>query len=214
MLHTGEGAKKSDLNELTKGKVSAHYYVDRVGREYQLVDPKYRAWHAGTSRYQGRTGFNDFSIGVETEHKKGQNWPSVQRASLTKLFKYLIELYHIEQRWVVAHRWIAPNRKFDPSDWHDNELKMWINNLYVKPTHTIPGYPTAMPCGRGFWDFYLLNGSSGMFGLALTPETRDNDTEEVECTYMVFERAIFKYRYGDGVHLALLAEARTKGWIK
>ncbi len=133
VLHTGEGTKQSDLYTLTSSStnVSAHYYVDRAGHVYELVSPKERAWHAGVSAYVGRTSWNNFAIGIESEHKQGQDWPSVQRAAYADLCKYLIARYPIEQRYVAAHRWIAPSRRSDPTDWPDGALSLWIAQLFA-----------------------------------------------------------------------------------
>jgi N-acetyl-anhydromuramyl-L-alanine amidase AmpD len=135
VLHTGEGTRQSDLSTLTKPNgsksVSSHYYVCRDATIYQLVPDWREAWHAGVSEYLGFTNFNDFSIGIETEHKTGQNWPEVQRQALAWLCKLLITKYEIRRSMVVAHRWIAPGRKHDPSDWDDNGLMAWIEGLYV-----------------------------------------------------------------------------------
>lgn len=57
-----------------EGGLSAHYLIPESGdlsdpigtpRVIQLVDESKRAWHAGQSFWQGRTGLNDHSIGVE-----------------------------------------------------------------------------------------------------------------------------------------------------
>lgn len=136
VLHDGEGTMASDMGRLRNDKVaqskrvSAHYYVDRQGTIYQLVDPSLRAWHAGESSYLGLSNWNDFSIGVETEHKDGQDWPDVQRQQIAALFRYLINRYHIPQPYVAPHRWIATGRKFDPTNWPDEQLRPWIASLY------------------------------------------------------------------------------------
>src|SRR5262245_3532767 len=47
-------------------KVSCHYTIDRNGTIAAHVLEDKRAWHAGQSRMKdGRTGVNDFSIGIE-----------------------------------------------------------------------------------------------------------------------------------------------------
>lgn len=133
VMHTGEGSKASDLGELCSPstKKSAHYYVDREGHIYQLIDPKWRAWHAGVSAYAGRTTWNNFAVGIESEHRKGQDWPAIQKQAYAWLIEYLISNLHIQQQYVVAHRWIAPGRKDDPTDWPDSELIPWIKARFA-----------------------------------------------------------------------------------
>lgn len=146
VLHSGEGSKASDLYTLCSARppmnqrVSAHYYVDRAANIYQLVDDSRRAWHAGTSSYLGLTNWNDFAIGIETEHQLGQMWPDAQRAALAWLCRQLVVKYQIEQRMVVAHRWIAQpaGRKADPTNWPDTMLHIWISGLYVTPPPAPP----------------------------------------------------------------------------
>lgn len=48
--------------------VSAHLLVDRDGTVTQLLPFDTIAWHAGRSTWGGRTGFNDFSIGIEIDN--------------------------------------------------------------------------------------------------------------------------------------------------
>ena len=219
VLHDGEGTKASDLATLCSTRpppdrrVSAHYYVDRLSNVYQLVDPIKEAWHAGSSSYQGKTNWNTFSIGVETEHKSGQMWPKSQQDTIAELFRELIATYSIKEPWIAAHKWIATGRKYDPTDWPDVELRAWIHNLYMAPTYILPGLTGPMSCGQGFYDFYYANGGFGMWGYALTSEAKDIDSLGRECTWMRFERAVYKYVYGEGVHLALLVEAASKKWL-
>jgi N-acetylmuramoyl-L-alanine amidase len=51
-----------------KVKASAHLVVGRDGSITQLVPFNQVAWHAGKSAYEGRTGLNDFSIGIEIDN--------------------------------------------------------------------------------------------------------------------------------------------------
>jgi N-acetylmuramoyl-L-alanine amidase len=66
---------QSSLQELVhKNSISAHYlvpeshdktYLDDELKVFKLVDENERAWHAGSSYWQGRTAVNDQSIGIE-----------------------------------------------------------------------------------------------------------------------------------------------------
>jgi N-acetylmuramoyl-L-alanine amidase len=48
-----------------KAKASAHVVVERDGSVIQLVAFDRVAWHAGQSRWRGRTGCNAFAVGIE-----------------------------------------------------------------------------------------------------------------------------------------------------
>jgi N-acetylmuramoyl-L-alanine amidase len=67
IVHYTAGPYKASLNTLTNPKVraSAHLLVDRDGSVTQMVPFNKIAWHAGTSSYQGRIGFNKYSLGIE-----------------------------------------------------------------------------------------------------------------------------------------------------
>lgn len=49
-------------------KASAHIVLDRSGHIYQLVPFNIISWHAGRSSYQGRSGFNQYAIGIEIDN--------------------------------------------------------------------------------------------------------------------------------------------------
>lgn len=147
VIHTGEGTRKSDLETLTSraAKVSSNFYVDRAGKVYQLANTAFATWHAGRCSYAGRTDWNDRSIGIETEHRRGQDWPEVQKAALHELCRLLISIYRIKEEMIVAHRWVAVPRypwprKVDPSDWSNRELRAWIASLYGRPEPDIRDY--------------------------------------------------------------------------
>ena len=62
-------------------KASAHLVVGRKGEIFQLVPFNVIAWNAGRSAYQGRVGFNKYSIGIEIDNagpltKNGDNYTS------------------------------------------------------------------------------------------------------------------------------------------
>lgn len=48
----------------SKARSSSHLLIGRDGRIAQLVPFNYRAWHAGKGSYAGRTGFNQYAIGI------------------------------------------------------------------------------------------------------------------------------------------------------
>ncbi len=99
-------------------RVSAHFLVRRDGDLLQFVSGDQRAWHAGESAWNGRTGCNDFSIGVELEGLEGDTFEPAQYEQLAATLASLAAGYPI--RAVVGHEHIAPGRKNDPGagfDW-------------------------------------------------------------------------------------------------
>jgi N-acetyl-anhydromuramoyl-L-alanine amidase len=98
--------------------VSAHFLVRRDGRLVQFVSCNERAWHAGVSRFRGRTHCNDFSIGVEVEGTDDIPYETAQYTMLARLLRALDRRYPI--RHVAGHSDVAPDRKTDPGpafDW-------------------------------------------------------------------------------------------------
>jgi len=65
--YTATATARQAVNTLINPRVkaSAHLVVGRDGEIIQLVDFNTIAWHAGESSYNGRDGFNKFSIGIE-----------------------------------------------------------------------------------------------------------------------------------------------------
>lgn len=99
-------------------QVSAHFYIQRGGEIWQFVSCNDRAWHAGTSRYQGRDNCNDNSIGIELEGLEGDTFEAAQYEALQALCPALAQRYPIAH--IAGHEHIAPGRKADPGpglDW-------------------------------------------------------------------------------------------------
>ncbi len=67
IIHYTSGPYQPSLNTLVNPRVkaSAHVIVDRDGQITQLVPFDKIAWHAGSSSYGGRIGYNKYSIGIE-----------------------------------------------------------------------------------------------------------------------------------------------------
>ncbi|MBC7708901.1 MAG: 1,6-anhydro-N-acetylmuramyl-L-alanine amidase AmpD [Rhizobacter sp.] len=106
------------LVELTEIHVSAHFFVRRDGATLQFVSCNDRAWHAGVSKWRGRAGCNDFSIGIEMEGDDKAAFSQQQYTALNELLAALKFEYPIKA--VTTHSEIAPGRKIDPGptfDW-------------------------------------------------------------------------------------------------
>jgi AmpD protein len=99
-------------------QVSAHFFIRRGGELWQFVSCDMRAWHAGTSRFDGRENCNDFSIGIELEGLEGGCFEPAQYDTLAALLPALALQYPVQH--VAGHEHIAPGRKADPGpglDW-------------------------------------------------------------------------------------------------
>jgi AmpD protein len=99
-------------------EVSAHFLVRRDGEAVQFVPTARRAWHAGESRWRGRSRCNDFSIGVELEGTDEGAFEAAQYERLAALIRALRARYPLRQ--LASHSDIAAGRKTDPGpgfDW-------------------------------------------------------------------------------------------------
>lgn len=101
-------------------RVSAHLLIRRDGEIVQFVPFDRCAWHAGRSRWQGRTKLNDFSIGIELEGD-ARPFTLAQYHGLADALAALIEGYPaLDRSRLVGHEAVAPLRKRDPGasfDW-------------------------------------------------------------------------------------------------
>ena len=100
--------------------VSSHYLISREGVIFNLLCPKYKAWHAGKSKWKNDVNINDYSIGIELENK-GHNFgytdfSKKQYHSLKKLIFFLKNNFFILNENIIFHSDIAPNRKEDPGE--------------------------------------------------------------------------------------------------
>jgi AmpD protein len=99
-------------------RVSAHFLIRRTGELLQFVPCAKRAWHAGISTWCGRSGCNDFSIGIELEGTDVLPYTEPQYRVLAQLTRALQSAYPIAA--IAGHCDIAPARKTDPGasfDW-------------------------------------------------------------------------------------------------
>lgn len=98
--------------------VSTHFFIRRDGQVVQCVSTEQRAWHAGLSCFENKSGCNDFSIGIELEGADHIPYALEQYQQLAALTQLLAKRYPI--RAIRGHEHIAPGRKTDPGpsfDW-------------------------------------------------------------------------------------------------
>jgi AmpD protein len=118
---------------MARGRVSAHALIRRDGQIVQYVPFGARAWHAGLSEYRGRSGCNDFSIGIELEGADDVPYTDAQYEKLALLAQALLATYpSLTPTDIVGHSDIAPGRKTDPGpafDW-----ARWWQVLQIRDT--------------------------------------------------------------------------------
>ena len=116
-------------------RVSSHLLIRRDGELVQYVPLDRRAWHAGPSRFGGRTACNDFSVGVELEGADDVPYQPVQYVRLAALLTALVAaLPSLAGAAVVGHSDIAPGRKTDPGpafSW--SRLRHWLRVFGARP---------------------------------------------------------------------------------
>jgi len=109
-------------------RVSSHVLVARDGSLTQYVPFGSRAWHAGNSYWRGRSGCNDFSVGIELEGTDEEPYDDRQYAALADLVAALQDAYpSLAEGWIAGHSDIAPGRKTDPGpafDWRRLEREI------------------------------------------------------------------------------------------
>ena len=123
--------------------VSAHYLITRKGIIFNLLCPKYKAWHAGKSKWKNNVNINDYSIGIELENK-GHNfgytdYSKKQYDSLKSLIFFLKKNFFILNENIIFHSDISPNRKEDPGErFFINKIGInRFNNKKIKKKYTI-----------------------------------------------------------------------------
>ena len=110
----------AQLADLAGVEVSAHLFIDRRGRLTQFVPLNERAWHAGASSWRGRSGCNNFAVGIELEGTDTRAYTKKQYARLLTCLAWLLARYpRLSIDAVVGHNEVAPGRKTDPGEAFD-----------------------------------------------------------------------------------------------
>ena len=142
--YTGMQSARASMKRLKnpKSKVSCHYFIDRNGEIYKMIDDNKIAWHAGKSKWKNINNLNKNSIGIEIQNQGHliyyQRFPNKQISSLIVLIKLLFKKYNIKKSNVLGHSDIAPLRKKDPGEkfpWYFLSVKgvsIWYPKFKLK----------------------------------------------------------------------------------
>lgn len=130
IIHSTEGSLPSSLRTLSRGKVRrrryvsrgghAHYLIAKNGTVYRILDPKYRANHAGVSMWNGLDRLSDHSLGIELEGYHNVPFTNRQYRSLKELLRILQKRFRVKDRDVLEHYRVAYSR---PNRFHNRRLR-------------------------------------------------------------------------------------------
>ncbi len=124
--------------ENPESQVSSHYVVGKDGSIIQMVNPFYRAYHAGVSRdIRGKENLNNFSIGIEIVNMGNgtDKFTPDQVMAVRLLCGYLSRhKYRNQIHQIVSHEYIAvpPGRKNDPLDYPWESLYDVADELKIR----------------------------------------------------------------------------------
>ena len=113
VLHTTEGSSKGSIAKLSANG-ECNYVVDMDGRIYTIVDRGRVAYHAGLSMWNGRTGLDSISIGIEIVGWHDKDISAAQYTALRKLLAELKAQYGIPDENVLTHSMVAYG---NPNHW-------------------------------------------------------------------------------------------------
>ncbi|MDE2668014.1 MAG: N-acetylmuramoyl-L-alanine amidase [Acidobacteriota bacterium] len=169
IIHSTEGSLPSSLRTLSRGKVRrrryisrgghAHYLVAKNGTVYRILDPKYRANHAGVSMWNGLDRLSDHSLGIELEGYHNVPFADRQYRSLKELLRILQKRFRVKDRDVLEHYRIAysrPNRfhkkrlrgrKKDPGIDNFDRRRAGLTDAYRRDPDVVAGRIGANPDG-------------------------------------------------------------------
>ena len=174
IVHSTEGSLPSSLRTLSRGKVRrrryisrgghAHYLVAKNGAVYRILDPKYRANHAGVSMWNGRNRLSDHSLGIELEGYHNVSFTDRQYRALKELLTILQKRFKVSDRDVLEHYRVAysePNRfhkkrlrgrKRDPGVDNFDRRRAGLTDEYSRDPDVVAGKigvaPSLIPVAR------------------------------------------------------------------
>jgi hypothetical protein len=143
VIHWTAGHKAGDLEALDGPLVDCHFYVDKDGEVYQLLDSGSQAWHAMHTA-------NHTCVGIEHE-SFGEAYTPKQFEASAKLAAWVSKLYNIP----IVH--VDP-----PANWHGffghGDLAGFESNDHTDSVPTGTGWDRYLTRVRGYADGGAVNG--------------------------------------------------------
>lgn len=174
VLHTTEGRARGSLQKLSANG-EAHFMIDEQGRLYRIMRHDKVAFHSGRSMWNGRTGLDACSIGIEVVGTYCGSLTSAQYATLASLLQTLQQSYRVPDDRVLTHSMVAystPNKWYKKSHRGRKRCGMLFSNPIIRRRLGLmsqPGFDPDIRAGRLVQaDPYL---GSRLYGTALPPAT-------------------------------------------
>jgi AmpD protein len=118
ILHHSYGSYKGGVSWILNdaSNVSYHVLIDTDGSRTVFAKDTQRAWHAGKSSFNGRTGCNSFMLGLAFSGDTTSR--ELTKAEIDSAVEYLLPRF---ERWgwpkdlstITTHKDVSPGRKVD-----------------------------------------------------------------------------------------------------
>jgi len=118
ILHHSYGSFKGGVSWILNdaSNVSYHVLIDTDGSRTVFAKDTHRAWHAGKSSFNGRTGCNSFMLGLAFSGDTASR--ELTKAEIDSAVEYLLPRF---ERWgwpkdlstITTHKDVSPGRKVD-----------------------------------------------------------------------------------------------------
>ena len=139
----GNEARALSWMRSPKSRVSCHLLVSRAGRTTRLVGDQHRAWHAGVSRWKGKSDVNSITLGIEIANRNdGEPFTDAQYARVAEIVAHYCR-QGLSLADVVGHGEIAPGRKTDPVGWDWSRFRALVQERLRQVEVPIPTAPSA-----------------------------------------------------------------------
>ena len=122
VFHHSAGSFEGSLSWIKQkqSRVSYHVLVHPDGTRHNVVPLNRRAWHAGPSRFMGRSGCNGFMVGFAfSGDTYKRTLTDAEIESATEFVLLHCDEFGWTFPWMTDHRTVSPGRKNDlnPTEW-------------------------------------------------------------------------------------------------
>ena len=129
VFHHSCGSLSGSLDWISqsRSKVSYNMMIGEDGSQHQILPFDVRAWHAGKSVFQGRSGCNGFMTGIAfSGDTYRRRLTDAEIQSAVSVVKANAHKYGWKYETMTDHRTVSPGRKNDlnPTEWRRLQLAL------------------------------------------------------------------------------------------